>query len=195
VIPDAAVDSGRLPRPGAQPTGHSRRPAVRTASPAGHRSARTRDTLAGSAGGGRCLTAAAGRWAWMLGRPAAAVSPPPLLRGCGGVRGGPRPSGRHPAALPAAAAVSGPADTGWGSAPGPRGRRTATVRTRRQRTRLADSGSRSAGRLRTPATAGSVVQPCGNATLDSRQQHRPLPPRCPARNGTTRCGSGQHRHA
>ena len=66
-------------------------------------------------------TAAVGGCAGYGRLPAAAVSPP-LLKGCGGVRGGPRPSGWHPAA-PRTVAVSGSADTGWASRPGPRRRR------------------------------------------------------------------------
>jgi hypothetical protein len=99
----------------------------------------------------------------------------------------------RPCSGPAAvSAVSGSADTCWGSAPGPRNRRTATVRTLGQWTRLVDTGSRRRPALRTPATAAASCRPYGNGTLDSRRHHRPPPPRCPTRNGTARYGSGRH---
>jgi hypothetical protein len=46
----------------------------------------------------------------------------------------------------------------------------------------------------TPATAAGAGGHCGSGLLDSRQPNRPLPLACPARNGTARCGIGQHRH-
>jgi hypothetical protein len=66
----------------------------------------------------------------------------------------------------------------------------------RRWTRLVDTGShRRPGAADTP-DGGSVVQPLGNATVDSRQ-HNPstATPRCPTRSGTARCCSGQHRHS
>jgi hypothetical protein len=105
-LPDAAVDSGRLLRPVRQPTGHplgDHHPAVRTASPGGRSSASTSDTLAVSAGDGRCplpqsagvpgCSATGGRRVPALLR-AAAVSMVDSSR--------PASTRPHPAALPAA---------------------------------------------------------------------------------------------
>ena len=114
------------------------------------------------------------------------------------VRGGQRPSGQHLAALPRrtadSAAVSASADTCWGSGPGRRSRRTPTVRTRGQRTRLAAAGSRRRPALRTPATAagsfghdGGPRWTAGSITVhwprrmsdqerDRNVRHRPAPP-------------------
>jgi hypothetical protein len=162
------VDSGRLPRPLPQPTGHplrGHRPTVRTASPGGRRSASTSDTLAGSAGGGGSRGCALdGR------RPAAAVSPP-CSGGCGpsAVDSG-RPDSTRLHAQPHRGPCRGVRLRGHllGSALGPRSRRTATVRTLGRWTRLVDSGSRRRPARRTPATAASVVQPL-------RQRHAGQP--------------------
>jgi hypothetical protein len=183
-----------LPRPGAQPTGHSRcghRPAVGTASLGGRRSASTRDTLAGSAGGGRCpLPQSAGVHGWSAtGGPGVPLL---LLRGCGGVRGGPRPSGQHPAALPAGcrgvrfrgpllgfrASSTPPAASDGPDAP--------TVD--------------AAGGHRQPQAPGAADTCDGRQRCAAlRQRHARQPAtapstatRCPTRNGTARCGSGQH---
>jgi hypothetical protein len=157
------VDSGRLLCPGPQPTrqrlrGHH--PAVRTASPGGRSSASTSDTLAVSAGGGRCpLPHPAG----LDGRrPAAALSPC-----CSGatavsaVRLGMPPGAARTAAVHRGHG-RGVRFCGHllGSAPGPRRRRTATVRTIRRWPRLVDTGRRPA--LLTPRR---------------RQWRRPPPPR------------------
>jgi hypothetical protein len=174
-VPDAAVDRGRFRRPGPQPTGHPRRghrPAVRTASLGGRSAESTSDTW-------QCRQAAAsahcGSRAGVPGwsAPAAAVSPPLLkgLRWCprwtAAVRGGTDRTQPHLGT----AAVSGSADTCWGSRLGPRRRWTSTVRTRGQWTRLVDTGSRRRPALRTPATAGSVVRSVMSsecARVDSR---------------------------
>jgi hypothetical protein len=152
VVPDPAVDSSGLQRQGAQPTGHQRcghRPAVRTASPDWPPFRK------------------APRTAWQ-GRQAAAGVHCRRRRVCldgrrPAARGVPRPW------LIGAAAVSA-VDGGV---------RTATVPTLGQWTRLVDIGSRRRPPLRTPVTAAASRRPCGNATLDGRQDNRPPPPRCP----------------
>jgi hypothetical protein len=51
------------------------------------------------------------------------------------------------------------------------------------------SGARHCGR---PRPGQGHADAAAVATLDSLQQNRPLPLACPAGNGTTRCGTGQH---
>jgi hypothetical protein len=122
-------------------------------------------------------TAAVSRWVYMDGRlPAAAVSPP-LLRGCGRVRGGQRPSGQHPAHFQphrGRCEVSGSADTYWGSGPGRRSRRTSTVRTLGQWTRAGGhgqpGGARRCGR---PRLRQGHADTAAAATLDRSDTGRP----------------------
>jgi hypothetical protein len=146
---------GRLQRPGPQPTrqplrGHH--PAVRTASPGGRSSASIPDTLAVSAGGGRCpLPHPAGGPGWSA---TGGCAVPVLLRtaAVSAVRLGMPPGAARTAAVHRGHG-RGVRFCGHllGSAPGPRRRRTATVRTIRRWTRLVDTGRRLA--LPTPATA------------------------------------------
>jgi hypothetical protein len=171
-------------------------PAVRTTSPGGRSSGGTSDTW-------QCPrrrpvpTAAVGGRAWVVSyRRPRCLCP---AQGCGRVRGGQQPSGQHPASTrphsqPRRGPCRGVRFRGHllGSAPGRRSRRTSTVRRLGQQTRLVDTGGSRRPALRTPATAAVSCRPYGTATLDSRQQHRPPPPRCLTRNGTARSGSGQH---
>jgi hypothetical protein len=186
-VPDATVDSGRLPRPLPQPTGQPLRghhPAVRTASPGGRSSARTSDTLAVSVGGGRCPLPQPR--VYMDGRrPAAAVSPP-CSGGCGPLRGGQRPSGQHPAALPAARG-HGRGVRLRGHLLGFRARSarpaTATVRTLGRWTPLVDTGSRRRPGAADTRDGGSVVQPL-------RQRHAGQPAAQPSTAPAVRPGTG-----
>jgi hypothetical protein len=170
VVPDAAVDSGRLPRPGPPPTGRPRRghrPAVRTASPGGSSSGSTPTPW-------QCPHAVAG--AHCRSR-----------RVCMDARA---PGGRGVPALLRAAAVSAVDHDRPGRHPAvPRTLRGVRFRVRSAQPTDVDgpdartldaagrhTGSRRRPALRTPATAGSVVQTYGNATLDSRQHNPPPPP-------------------
>jgi hypothetical protein len=189
------VDRGRLLRPVPQPTGQplcGHHPAVRTASPSGRSSASTSDTLAVSAGSGRCHCRSR-RACLMVGsrRPPC----PALLRAAAVPVVDSGPSGQHPAALPDARRTPPrcpvPRTPAGGSAPGPRSRRTSTVRTLGHWTRLVDTGSRRPGAADT-RDGGSVVQ-----TL--RQRHARQPAAQPStrppmsdQERTARCGSGQH---
>jgi hypothetical protein len=193
------ADAGSVPGP--RPTGHPLRghhPAVRTASPGGRRSASISDTLAVSAGGGRCPLPAAGRCVRIVGYRRPRCPRPAQSRGP--LRGGQRPSGQHPAApgrtprrTADTAAVSGSVDTCWGSVPGPRSQR-------------ADSDGPgawtvdAAGGHRQPQAPGAAdTRDGGSVARTLRQRHAGQPaaqpstatPR-PTRNGTARCGSGQH---
>jgi hypothetical protein len=196
-------------------------PAVRTASPGGRSSGTTADTLAVSAGGGVPCGGHPGPGQPVGGGSAAAADPPAAACAHGRSRRAYRTvgyRGRHVPPCSGAAAVSAvdsgrPARTRphsqprhghgrgvrfrghcWGSGPGWRSRRTSTVRTRGQRTRLADTASPQApgtadtcegGRVvRTlrqrhagqPAAQPSTATPNVRQERDRKVRHRPAPP-------------------
>jgi hypothetical protein len=215
---DAAAASGpaatwTAPRGYYQPSGRHRQVA---AGPQAHRTpwqcrqaaaCRAADTWSGHPVGGGAAAADPQAAAWvrcrsrrvcMDGRlPAAAVSPP-CSRGCGGVRGRPRPSGQHPAALPAAPRTLPRCPVPWtpaeGSAPGRRRRRTSTVQTRGQRTRLVDAGSPQVPGAADTRDGGRVVRTLRQGHAGQPAAQPSTAPHCRTRNGTGRCGIGQYRH-
>jgi hypothetical protein len=136
-------------------------------------------------------TAAVGRCAWLVGywRPRC----PRPAQGCGRVRGGQQPSGQHPAApqtLPRCPVPRTPAGV-------PRQVRAAgghpTVRTRGQWTRLVDTAARRWPALRDTRDGGRVMRtPRHRYAGQPAAEPSTATPNVGPRNGTGRCGSGQH---